>query len=392
MATSEWVLILMPIIWLCVETLMGRQNFLRKIALKWLLLLVASLIFSYFWVSRLSDMLGGRWTWGEVIYYAWLLSAFFSVLQIFKIVLDGVLKKFIRWPTHEVSRRIIQKVIYYVILFVSAIPFFLAMTSIHRVKIGDGHTPKTAWGFEYEDVSLKTSDGLHIKGWFVPAASDKAVIIAHGLSANKSNFLGTVEMWHELGLNVLIFDFRGHGMSEGHTVTFGYEERRDIMAAAEYLLKEKKFTSDKIIGYGVSFGGAAMIQAAKEMPIFHKLIIDSSFANLGDMADMIVDGEVIIPSFCRKAFKEIGLFFVRLDLGFDIREKSPENAIGGIAGTPILLIHGKGDPMINWRQTERLFERAKDPKQVVFLETQGHFGTPNDPAYRDIIRTFIENK
>ena len=392
MSISEWVLVFMPIVWLCVGVFIGRQDSSQKIALKWPLLLVASLVFSFFWVSRLSDMLGGRWSWREVVYYAWLLAAFFSVLQIYKMVLKGLLENLLRWPANEGLRKIIQKVIYYVILFVLAIPFFLAVTSIHRVKIGDGNTPKTAWGYAYEDVALKTSDGLHIKGWFVPAGSDKAVIIAHGLSANKSNFLGTVEMWHELGYNALIFDFRGHGMSEGHTVTFGYEERRDVIAAAKYLLKDKKFISEKIIGYGVSFGGAAMIQAAKEMPIFHKLIIDSSFANLGDMADMIVDGQVVVPSFCRKLFKEIGLFFVRLDLGFDIREKSPENAIGDLAGIPILLIHGKGDPMISWHQTERLYERAKNPKQVVFLETQGHFGTPNDPSYIDIIRAFIEKK
>ena len=392
MSTSEWILIFMPIAWLCTGLFFDRRRPPEKIFLRFFIMLIACLVLSFLMVSNLGDMLRGRWLWGEVFYYAWLLASFLSVLQIFKAALNGLVANVICWPAHEVLRRIIQKVIYYVILFVLAIPFFLAVTSIHRVKIGDGHTPKTAWGYAYEDVALKTSDGLHIKGWFVPADSDKAVIIAHGLSANKSNFLGTVEMWHELGYNALIFDFRGHGMSEGHTVTFGYEERRDVMAAAQYLLKDKKFTSDKIIGYGVSFGGAAMIHAAKEMPVFHKLIIDSSFANLGDMADMIVDGEVIIPSFCRKLFKEIGLFFVRLDLGFDIREKSPENAIGDLAGIPILLIHGKGDPMISWHQTERLYAKAKNPKQVVFLETQGHFGTPNDPAYIDIIRAFIEKK
>ncbi len=279
----------------------------------------------------------------------------------------------------------------YIFLFIVMVPFFLAMTSIHRIKIKDAFNPKTELGITYEDVSLKTKDGLNIKGWFVPADSDKAVIIAHGLGANKSNFIGTVDMWHQLNFNVLIFDFRGHGMSDGHTVTFGYKERLDVMIGLEYLMKSKKFLPEKIVGYGVSFGGAAMIHAANEMRVFHKIIIDSSFASLDDMADTIVDGESIIPVFCRKMFKEMGLFFIRLDVGFDIREHSPENVVGRLAGTPMLFIHGKGDPLINWEQTQRLYEKAGGPKKVVFLETQGHFGTMNDASYVDIIRGFVVN-
>ena len=279
----------------------------------------------------------------------------------------------------------------YIVLFITMVPFFLAMTSIHRVKIKDAFDPKTALGIVYEDVSLKTKDGLNIKGWFVPADSDKAVIIAHGLGANKSNFIGTVDMWHQLNFNVLIFDFRGHGMSDGHTVTFGYKERLDVMAGLEYLMKNKKFPPEKIFGYGVSFGGAAMMHAANEMRVFHKIIIDSSFASLDDMANTIVDGETIIPVFCRKMFKEMGLFFIRLDAGFDIREHSPENIVGQLDGTPMLFIHGTGDPLINWEQTRRLYENAGDPKQVVFLGTQGHFGTMNDASYVDIIRGFVAN-
>ena len=180
-------------------------------------------------------------------------------------------------------------------------------------------------------------------------------------------------------------------MSDGHTVTFGYKERLDVMAGLKYLMERKKFTPDNIIGYGVSFGGAALIHAANEMRVFHKLIIDSSFASLDDMANRIVDGDAIIPVFCRKLFKEMGLFFIRLDIGFDIREHSPENIVGRLAGTPLLFIHGKGDPLINWKQSKRLYEKAGQPKQVIFLSTQGHFGTMNDAGYVNIVRSFIDN-
>lgn len=391
MAVSEIILFAMPIIWFLGTLFVFKQEPHRKFILRWIALLVGCLILGYFMLRKLSSMMGGQWSLEELGYYGWFLFAFFTILQIAKKFVEYVLQKVILWPSSEKIRRGISKTIYYLLLFVTMIPFFLAMTSIHRAKVGDAFNPKTELGIQYEDVTLRTKDALSIRGWFVPASSDRAVIIAHGLGANKSNFIGTVDMWHRLGFNVLIFDFRGHGLSDGHTVSFGYKERLDVMAGLKYLLEVKKFPPDKITGYGVSFGGAAMIHAANEMRVFHKIIIDSSFANLGDMAETIVDGEIIIPAFCRRLFKEIGLFFVRVDLGFDIRDHSPENVVGRLAGTPILFIHGKGDPLINWKQTERLYKNAGEPKQVFFLETQGHFGTPNDSRYVDIINTFINN-
>lgn len=391
MSISELFFITVPIAWLLWVLFVVKNESPAKFLFQWGILLIACLVLSYFMNQRLSGMMGGRWAWGEVVYYGWLLFAFFAIFRIFRKILESILPKMIHRPFNEKIRKRIIKSAYYLILFVTVIPFFLAMTTIHRAKIGDAFNPKTELGIAYEEVSLRTKDGLNIKGWFIPAQSDKAVIIAHGLGANKSNFIGTVDMWHQLNFNVLIFDFRGHGRSDGHTITLGYKERLDVMAGLNYLMKQKKFTQDKIIGYGVSFGGASMILAANEMRVFHKMIIDSSFASLDDMANTVVDGEVIIPKFSRSLFKEIGLFFVRLDLGFDIRDHSPENIVGHLAGTPILFIHGKGDPLINWMQTKRLYERAGDPKQVVFLETQGHFGTPNDSRYMEIIRTFVEN-
>jgi fermentation-respiration switch protein FrsA (DUF1100 family) len=389
MTISEAVLLTIPLVWLPWEIFVSKDMSAFKFLLRWTLLLAGCLMLSFFMHQKLAKMMGGEWTWGDAIYYGWLLFSFFAILQIVKKQLGRALGKLIRWPANEKMRKAFVLCTYYLLLFITMIPFFLAMTTVHRVKIADAFTPETALGVEYKDVGLKTQDGLTLKAWFVPANSGQAVIIAHGLGANKSNFIGTVDMWHQLGFNVLIFDFRGHGMSAGHTVTFGYRERLDVLAGLKYLTEKEGFTPDRIVGYGVSFGGAAMIHAASEMKHFHKIIIDSSFASLDDMADTIINSEPIIPVFFRKLFKELGLFFVRLDTGVDIREHSPERVVGQLAGTPLLFIHGKGDPLINWKQTERLFARAESPKKSVFLETDGHFGTMSDPGYVAMIGAFV---
>ena len=390
MAVSELFFLFVPIVWVILTLFVLKEEFPRKFMVGWAIMVAVCLILGLMMVRGISKMMGGGGSWAEGLYYGWFLVGLFTILQIFKKILSGVLNKLILWPALPV-RAVLIKVIYYVIIFIFVVPFFLSMTSVHRCKVGDALNPKTALGLNYEDVSWKTSDGLTIKGWFIPAGSDKAVLIAHGLGANKSNFIGTVELWHRLGFNVLIFDFRGHGESDGHTVTFGWRERLDIIGGWNYLNHVKKFTSTKIIGYGVSFGGAALIHAANQIHGFNKLIIDSSFADLDDMAAHIIEGEPIVPVFLRGAFKEMGLFFMRVDIGFDIREKSPEKTIGDLDGTPLLFIHGKGDPLISYAQSQRLYSRAGQPKQLFILNTQGHFGTINDPTYPEIIMSFLKS-
>ena len=391
MSGSEVFFILIPLVWLIVTLFVVKDESWKKFIIRWVIMVVACFVLGSVMEYRIGKMMGGGWSLAEGLYYGWFLAGFFTVLQVVKKIVLGLIRQVISLPAMPI-REVFIKILYYGILFIIMIPFFLAMTSVHRCKVGDAFDPKTTLGLDYENVSWKTSDGLKIKGWFIPAASGNAVLIAHGLGANKSNFIGTAEMWHQLGFNVLIFDLRGHGESDGHTVTFGYRERLDIIGGWDYLTQVKKFMPDKIVGYGVSFGGAALIHAANQIHGFHKIIIDSSFASLDDMATHIVEEEPIVPAFFRYAFKEIGLFFIRLDVGFDIREKSPENFIGNLAGTPILLIHGKGDPLIYWKQSQRLYDRACQPKQVIFLNAQGHFGTFNDPGYPEMIKAFLSSE
>lgn len=389
MTISELFFIFVPLVWLGLSLFVIKDEPAKKCLVRWSMFVAVCFEVGMIMVYQDGHMMGGKWSWAEGFYYGWFLVGLFTVFLIFKKYLLWGLNKTIIWPK-STFRAVIIKVLYYLFLFIFTVPFILAMTSVHRCKVTDDLNPKTALGLEYENVSWKTMDGLNIKGWFIPAHSNNAVLIAHGLGANKSNFIGTAELWHHLGYNVLIFDFRGHGESDGHTVTFGYRERLDIIGGWDYLTRVKGFSPDRIIGYGVSFGGAAMIHAENQIHGFHKLIIDSSFASLDDMATHIIEEEPVVPPFLRKGFKEIALFFIRLDVGFDIRARSPENVIGNLTGTPIIFIHGKGDPLVPWEQSQRLYSRLGQPKEIFILNTQGHFGTFSDKRYEGIISSFLK--
>ncbi len=267
-------------------------------------------------------------------------------------------------------------------------PFTLETVSLHRLKIGDQLNPQSTLMLRYENVYFRTKDHILLHGWFVPAHSDKTVIIGHGAGANKSNFLGVVDFWHKLNFNVLIFDFRGHGQSQGHSISLGYRERLDIEAGLDYLLSRSDVNSQEIIGYGVSFGGAAMIHAAAEDSRLKAIIIDSAYANMDSMALQTVERVGFIPPLFVQTIANIGLSMASLESGFDIRRYSPQWAMAQVK-QPVLLFHGKQDTMIPWQESQKLFAAANQPKYLHVVETQGHYTTMDDPSYQNMIDNFL---
>ena len=77
-------------------------------------------------------------------------------------------------------------------------------------------------GLVYEDVTLITSDGLKISGWYIPGTNSNSIIIVHGIWANKEAVLPAAVMLSEAGYHVLMIDLRGHGLSEGEQISYGY--------------------------------------------------------------------------------------------------------------------------------------------------------------------------
>src|SRR3989338_4815908 len=129
-------------------------------------------------------------------------------------------------------------------------------------------------GLEFEDIYFKTQDKVTLNGWFVknrPASS--VVLYLHGNAGNISHRLEKILMFHELGLNVFIIDYRGYGKSQGKPTEDGLYQ--DALAAYEYLKTRKDVNTDKIIAYGDSLGAVAAIDLATKRKL-SCLVVDSS--------------------------------------------------------------------------------------------------------------------
>jgi len=208
-------------------------------------------------------------------------------------------------------------------------------------------------GMDYEELTLSTADGEQLHAWFIPHPQARATLLfAHGNAGNISHRLDSIQVFHDLGLNVLIFDYRGYGRSTGKPGENG--TYRDADAAWAYLTETRGIDPGRIILFGRSLGAAVIADlATRTVPA--GVILESAFLSVPDMAATIYPW---LPVRWLASY--------RYDNGDKVTRITQ----------PLLIIHSRGDEIIPFEQGERLFRRASEPKQ--FLELRGRH---NDGFY-----------
>ncbi|HEY4696751.1 MAG TPA: alpha/beta hydrolase [Gallionella sp.] len=206
-------------------------------------------------------------------------------------------------------------------------------------------TPALA-GLQYEDIHLKTVDGIGLHGWYIPAAQPRGtVLFLHGNAGNISHRLDSIEMFHRLGYSTLIFDYRGYGNSGGKPTEQG--TYRDAEAAWRYLTEQRHIPSCRIVLFGESLGGAvAAWLAAREKPA--ALVIASGFTSVPDL------GQQLYPYLPVRWLARIR---------YDTREYLRA------VTAPVLIAHSPEDDIIPFEHGRALSAAANPPKQ--FLELAG---------------------
>ncbi len=202
-------------------------------------------------------------------------------------------------------------------------------------------TPRDA-GFDYEDVTLETSDGLKLHGWYVPAAQARGVLLfLHGNAGNISHRLDSIAIFRELGLDTLIIDYRGYGQSQGKPSEQG--TYLDAEAAWHYLVSNREVAAERIIVFGRSLGGAVAAWLANQYRPA-ALIIESSFSSALDMA--------------RKLYPFMPVRLItRLDY--------PVKLYLSRLHCPLLVIHSRDDEIIPFTMAEANYDSAAEPKSLL---------------------------
>ena len=157
------------------------------------------------------------------------------------------------------SRRLLLGLVGVVALYELVLPVAVAYLATHAAR---AVVPDADLGAPYENVTLKTSDGLSLEGWYVPSKNGAAVISFPGRKASGTQAQTRMLVKH--GYGVLLFDRRGEGVSEGDGNMFGWGGERDIFAALDFLEQRPDVDPARIGGIGLSVGGELMLQAAAQ--------------------------------------------------------------------------------------------------------------------------------
>jgi len=203
-------------------------------------------------------------------------------------------------------------------------------------------------GFPIETVSIPTADGLRLNGWWLPASGTRrTVLFFQGNRLRASDHTLRLQTLAALGVNALLFDYRGFGQSAGR-IRKEEDIYRDGQAAWDYLRHERRIPSEDIILWGRSLGGAVAVEVARHRPA-GALVLESTFYALDEMARIHYRW---LPT--------------RTLLKFHFRNGAKLQDVRA----PIIIIHSPDDGYIPFDQGQRLFEAAPQPK--VLLVTTGH--------------------
>jgi uncharacterized protein len=221
-------------------------------------------------------------------------------------------------------------------------------------------------GLKYEEVTLQAADKVKLNAWWVGCPSARAtLLLSHGNAGNISHRLDKLKIFHALGLNVLLYDYRGFGKSGGVPSEAGVYA--DGQAAYDYLVKDKKVAPGKLIAYGESLGGSVAAHLAGTNQV-GALVLDSSFSSLKGMVQAIAPflADMVTP-------------------GFDtLAEVKKVNA-------PVLVLHSPKDEVVPYAQGKKLFDTAKEPKQFVELTGSHNEGfLTSGKTYLDGLDKFLK--
>jgi pimeloyl-ACP methyl ester carboxylesterase len=229
---------------------------------------------------------------------------------------------------------------------------------IPRLSLDEDVSPASV-GLAYEDVSFNSrEDNVVLRGWYLPAEGDCAIIIVHGgFQPRLDDEVDTLDLAHDLvaeGYNILLFDLRGRGESEGEGRALANIER-DVGGAFDYIMSQG-YPPERIYIIGFCSGAASACIFASQNQV-GALVLDGCFANA---YNMVVNQatQMGIPEFLVDSFTPGVFLMCRIFYSFE--PVNAEDVIADVA-CPIFFIHEENDELISLEEMQLLFDLSTNP-------------------------------
>jgi dipeptidyl aminopeptidase/acylaminoacyl peptidase len=232
--------------------------------------------------------------------------------------------------------------------------------------------PRMRYG-SLQPLTLLTSDGVRLHAWALlsrDASPDHWVLLLHGYRSDRSVLQLRARFFSRRGFNVLLLHFRGHGGSDRARISYGYHERRDVIAAFEFIRSLRPGHRARIGIDGISMGAAAAAYAVGGGEIDPEwMILESCYDNIRHaLANRLARriGYSLTP-FLAWPVELVVEQLVRLRA----KDLDPAKALEN-ARCPVLVMAGDSERVLKMVEIEYLFGCLPEPKRLVVFSGAGH--------------------
>lgn len=231
-----------------------------------------------------------------------------------------------------------------------------------------------------EDVYFETPDGVKLHGWLLEPEGKSLgrILFLHGNAENISTHVNNV-LWLVLkGYTVFAFDYRGYGLSEGHSTIEGVHI--DAEAALKKLISF--YPDERIVVLGQSLGGAIAIYMAANSSLKKEIkavISEGSFAGYRQIAR-----------------EKLGQFFLTWPFQYPLSllfsdSYSPVRYVSKVSPVPLVILHGGKDRIVPLHHGEILYKNAAEPKKLWVADGMGHIQSFEDEGIRNRLLEYLKS-
>ena len=205
---------------------------------------------------------------------------------------------------------------------------------------------------EFQSATTGRAERLHSLWMPQQRAGAPVLLYLHGARWNVAGSSGRIRRMHELGFSVLAIDYRGFGKSSAGLPSEA-TAAEDARAAWQWLAEQHPDAPRYIFGH--SLGGAIAIELARSVDDERGTLVEGTFTSIADVVSTFRWGWLPVSPLITQRFESV-------------------RKVADI-GSPLLVVHGSKDTLIQPELGRKLFEAAQEPKQFILVEGGSHHNT-----------------
>jgi uncharacterized protein len=248
----------------------------------------------------------------------------------------------------------------------------IILTGVQLTRPINHKTPQDV-GLTYETHGIALTNQEQLETWFVPAQSSRGIVLLFPpYGGSKQSLLPPSKIFHDLGYDLLLVDFRGAGGSSGSDTTLGVREAKDVAQAVNYV--QQKWPDRPIILYGASMGSVAVMRSISQEGVRPTaVILESPFDRLLSTVRHRFEAMGMPTS----PGSELIVWWGSMQQGIDGFGHNPVEYAKDIK-CPTLVMYGESDQRVTLKEVESIVNNLPGPKQMLVLPGVGHGGLASD--------------